>query len=95
MDKDKEDASVCREIYLLSSCDTPDIHPTGVQCVRRGGSESTDTSTLGCNCRLFGIAANNKKLVGSSTGKEVLLPGEIKKDGTVDKVDRKMRALYN
>jgi hypothetical protein len=93
MDKDKEDASVCREIYLLGSCDTPDIHPTGVQCVRRGGSESTDVSTLGCKCRLFGRASNNKKLVGSSsTGKEVLLPFEIKKDGTVNNLGNQVQS---
>ena len=95
MDKDQEDASICRELYLLSACDTPDIHPTGVQCVRKGGPESANTYDLGCKCRLYGVGSKNKKLVGKASGKEVLLPGEIKKDGTVEKVDKKMMAFYN
>ena len=95
MDKDQEDASICRELYLLSACDTPNIHPTGVQCVRKGGPESANTYDLGCKCRLYGVGSKNKKLVGKASGKEVLLPGEIKKDGTVEKVDKKMMALYN
>ena len=95
MDKDQEDASICRELYLLSACDTPDVHPTGVQCVRKGGPESANTYDLGCKCRLYGVGSKNKKLVGKASGKEVLLPGEIKKDGTVEKVDKKMMAFYN
>ena len=42
-----------------------------------------------------GVGSKNKKLVGKASGKEVLLPGEIKKDGTVEKVDKKMMAFYN
>ena len=103
MDKDKEEASICREIYLLDSCHSKDINPTGIQCVRLGAPSTAEAHSLGCKCRLFGLAGKNTKVattVPSQTGKEksgreVLLAGELKKDGTVDKVDKKMWALFN
>ena len=95
MDKDQERCEYMRGAIPIECLRYPEHSPYWCTMCKKGGPESANTYDLGCKCRLYGVGSKNKKLVGKASGKKVLLPGEIKKDGTVEKVDKKMMAFYN
>jgi hypothetical protein len=81
--------SVCRELYLLPMCvgetgkNKAAIHPSGVQCVRNVEAGLVD-AMLGCNCRLYGKANNNRAWGQPDSEKEVMLPFRLSPMGNLD-----------